>query len=77
MVSLRNLRLTIFSAELNNLELWGAVIGNAYLEAYTDENFALLLVVNSENMKDTSYSSMKHSMGPDQLVPGVMTDFLM
>ena len=36
-VSLRHLRLIIFLGELNNLELWGADIGNAYLEAYTHE----------------------------------------
>ena len=34
-VSLKHLRLVIFLGELNNLELWGADIGNAYLEAYT------------------------------------------
>ena len=33
-VSLRNLRLVIFLDELNNLDIWGADIGNAYLEAY-------------------------------------------
>ena len=36
-VSLRNLRLVIFLGKLNNPELWGADIGNAYLEAFTDE----------------------------------------
>ena len=36
-VSLRNLRLVIFLGKLNNLELWGADIGNAYLKAITDE----------------------------------------
>ena len=36
-VSLRNLRLVIFLGKLNNLELWGADIGNASLEAFTDE----------------------------------------
>ena len=36
-VSLRSLRLVIFLAELNNLILWGADVGNAYLEAYTKE----------------------------------------
>ena len=35
-VFLRNLRLVIFLGKLNNLELWGANIGNAYLEAFTD-----------------------------------------
>ena len=36
-VSLRHLRLAIFLGELNNLELRGADIGNAYLEAHTQE----------------------------------------
>ena len=27
----------IFLGKLNNLDLWGADIGNAYLEAFTDE----------------------------------------
>ena len=34
-VSLRNLRLVIFLGKLINLDLWGADIGNAYLEAFT------------------------------------------
>ena len=36
-VSLINLSLLIFLGKLNNLELWGADIGNVYLEAFTDE----------------------------------------
>ena len=36
-VSLRNLRLVIFLGKLNHLDLWGADIGDAYLEAFTDE----------------------------------------
>jgi hypothetical protein len=36
-VSLRSLRIVIFLAELNGLKLWGADIGNAYLEAKTKE----------------------------------------
>ena len=35
--SLRNLRLVIFLGKLNNLDIWGADIRNAYLEAFTDE----------------------------------------
>ena len=35
-VSLRNHRLVIFQGKLNKLELWGADIGNAYLEAFTE-----------------------------------------
>ena len=36
-VSLRSIRLVLFIAELNQLEVWGADIGNAYLEAKTQE----------------------------------------
>ena len=41
-VSLRSLRLVIFLGLLNNLELWGADIGNAYLEAFTDEKLYIV-----------------------------------
>ena len=37
-VSTRSLRLSIFLAKLNNIEVWGADIGNTYLEATTKEN---------------------------------------
>ena len=36
-VSTRSLRLLIFLAKLNNMEVWGADIGNAYLEVTTKE----------------------------------------
>ena len=36
-VSLRGIRLVTFLAELNKLEIWGADVGNAYLEATTKE----------------------------------------
>ena len=36
-VSLRNLKIVIFLGKSNNLELWGADIGNAYLEAPAEE----------------------------------------
>ena len=32
----------IFLGELNNLELWGADIGNTYLEAYTKEKLFII-----------------------------------
>ena len=41
-VALRHLRLVIFLAELNNLELWGTYIGNTYLEAYTHEKLFMI-----------------------------------
>ena len=33
-VSLRGLRMVVFLSQLNDLEIWGADVGNAYLEAY-------------------------------------------
>ena len=41
-VSLRNHRLVIFLGKLNNLDIWGADIGNAYLEAFTDEKLYIV-----------------------------------
>ena len=41
-VSLRNHRLVIFLGKLNNLDLWGADIGNSYLEAFTDEKLYIV-----------------------------------
>ena len=41
-VSLINLRLVIFLGKLDHLELWGADIGNTYLEAFTDEKIYIV-----------------------------------
>ena len=41
-VSIRNLRLAMFLAELNNLELWGADVGNAYLQALSREKLYIV-----------------------------------
>ena len=41
-VSLRSLRMVVFLSQLNNLEIWGADVGNAYLEAYTDEKLYIM-----------------------------------
>jgi hypothetical protein len=41
-VSLRGLRLTLFLAELNQLETWCTDVGNAYLEAFTDEKIYIV-----------------------------------
>ena len=41
-VSIRNLRLAMFLAELNNLEYWGADVGNAYLQALTREKLYIV-----------------------------------
>ena len=41
-VSLRNLRLAMLLAELNNLQLWVADVGNAYLQALTKEKLYIV-----------------------------------
>ena len=56
-VSLRNLRLVIFLGKLNHLDLWGADIGNAYLEAFTDEKLDIVAAQNSKRLKDKSLYS--------------------
>ena len=51
-VSIRSLRLDIFLAKLNNLEVWGADLGNAYLEAKSKENYKLLQAQSLRNLRD-------------------------
>ena len=41
-ISTRSLWLSIFLAKLNNMEVWGADIGNAYQEASTKEKINLV-----------------------------------
>ena len=38
-----------FLSQLNDLEIWGADVGNAYLEAYTDEK---LCIIAGPNFKE-------------------------
>ena len=48
-ISTRSLRLTIFLAKLNNMKVWDADIGNAYLEASTKEK---LYVVTGPELEE-------------------------
>ena len=41
-VSLKGLRLIMFLAELNELHLWATDVGNAYLEAKTQEKVFII-----------------------------------
>ena len=41
-VSLKDLRLVVFPAKLNDLEVWSTDIGNAYLEAKTKEKVYII-----------------------------------
>ena len=42
-VSLRSLRMVVFLSQLNDFEIWGADVGNAYLEAYTDKKLCIIV----------------------------------
>ena len=50
-VSLRNLRLVIFLGKLNSLDLWGADIGNAYLETFTHEKLYIVAGPEFQELK--------------------------
>ena len=52
-VSTRSLRISIFLAKLNNMEVWGTDIYNAYLEATKKKRYTLWLVLQLMNYKDT------------------------
>ena len=34
--------MVVFLSQLNDLEIWGADVGNAYLESYTDEKLCII-----------------------------------
>ena len=61
-VSIRSLRLVLFLAKLNNLEVWGADIGNAYLEAKTKKSYMLLQAQSLRNLRDIYWLYIKHFM---------------
>ena len=62
-VSIRSLRLIKFPAKLNNLEVWGSDIGNAYLEAKTKKkSYMLLQAQSSRNLRDIYWLYIKQYM---------------
>ena len=61
-VSIRSLRLVIVLAKLNNLEVWGADIGNAYLEAKTKEKLYVVASPEFEELEGHILLYIKHYM---------------
>ena len=55
-VSSKNLRLAMFLSELNNLQLWGANVGNAYLQALTKEK---LYIVSGSEFEEFHFAMYK------------------
>ena len=49
--SMRHLRLVFFLGKLNHLDLWGADIGNAYLEAVTEEKLYIVAGPEFEDLE--------------------------
>ena len=46
--------MVVFLSQLNDLEIWGADVGNAYLEPTLMKSYASLLDQNSKNYKAIS-----------------------
>ena len=57
-VTIRSLRLVIFLPKLNNLEVWGADIGNAYLKAKTNENLYVVAGPEFEELEGQIYKAL-------------------
>ena len=51
-VSLKSLRMVVFLSQLNDLEIWGADVGNAYLEAYTDQKLCIIAGPEFKELQD-------------------------
>ena len=73
-VSLRSLRMVVFLSQLNNLEIWGADVGNAYLEAYTDEKLCIIAGPEVKELQGLLLSWSKPCTGVVLGEPGGMTD---
>ena len=50
-VSTRSLRLIIFLSKLNNMKVWGADIGNAYVEATTNKKLYIVCSPEFEELQ--------------------------
>ena len=62
LVSLRNLRLVIILGKLNNLNIWGADIRNAYLKAFTDENLYIVASPEFQELEGYILILTRHCM---------------
>ena len=62
-VSLRSLRMVVFLSQLTDLEIWGADVGNAYLEAYTDEKLCIIAGPEFKELQDHLLIMIKAQYG--------------
>ena len=75
-ISTKELRLIIFIAEMNRLELFGADIGNAYLEAKTKEKVCFIAGKSLVTLKGICSSSTKLFMDSRLLASDGTKDLL-
>ena len=75
-VSLRSLRMVVFLSQLNDLEIWGADVGNAYLEAYTDEKLCIIAGPEFKELQGHLLIMIKALYGTCSGERGGMTDSL-
>ena len=68
--------MVVFLSQLNNLEIWGADVGNAYLEAYTDEKLCIMAGPEFKELQGHLLIMVKALYGTRSGEPGGMTDSL-
>ena len=68
--------MVVFLSQLNNLEIWGADVGNAYLEAYTDEKLCIMAGPEFKELQGHLLIMVKALYGLVLGEPGGMTDSL-
>ena len=68
--------MVVFLSQLNDLEIWGADVGNAYLEAYTDEKLCIIDGPEFKELQGHLLIMIKPCTGRVLGEPGGMTDSL-
>jgi Reverse transcriptase (RNA-dependent DNA polymerase) len=61
--TLCGIRVVVFLAELNQLELWGADVGKAYLEALTKEKVYIIAGSESRDLEGHTFLMFKALYG--------------
>ena len=74
--SLKSLRMVVFLSQLNVLEIWGADVGNAYIEAYTDEKLCIIAGPEFKELQGHLLIMIKALYGTCSGGAGGMTDSL-
>ena len=64
-ISLKNLKLAMFTAEPINFQLWGTDDENAYFQALTEEKLSIVTVPEVEELQEHVLAGTRHSMIKD------------